>query len=149
MARRLGYRGMLISLIRTGRDRKFKTLLSVMVCWAVCAAARAAPPSVTRPTESVVGLTMPSRQSTLSAIQPGRLVRIAAPEGSAVKAGEVVFALDDGGQEARTLMAEADAASTLDIELAEARWEQAQRSGTDSAYLGNVWAGLRFPERTG
>ena len=118
---------MLIPRARTGREHKFKTRLSVMVCWAVCAAARAAPPSTPLPSEAVVGLTLPSRQSTLSAIQPGRLARIAAPEGSAVKAGELVFALDDGGQEARTLMAEADAASTLDIELAEARWEQAQR----------------------
>jgi multidrug efflux pump subunit AcrA (membrane-fusion protein) len=75
----------------------------------------------------VVGLTAPSRQATLSAIQPGRLSRMAATEGSPVNEGDLVFELDDGGQEARTLMAEAEAASTLEIELAEARWEQARR----------------------
>lgn len=77
--------------------------------------------------EPVVGITAPFRQATLSAIQPGRVARLAASEGSTVKAGELIFSLEDGGQEARALMAEADAASTLDVELAQARWERARR----------------------
>lgn len=77
--------------------------------------------------ETVAGITAPIRQATLSAIQPGRLACIVAAEGSTVRAGELVFSLDDGGQEARAQMAEAEAASTLDIELTEARWEQARR----------------------
>lgn len=77
--------------------------------------------------EPVVGITAPFRQATLSVIQPGRMARLAASEGSTVKAGELIFSLEDGGQEARALMAEADAASTLDVELTQARWERARR----------------------
>jgi len=100
-------------------------LAAMVGCWPVVARAES-PGGLSKP-EPVIGLTMPFRESVLSAIQPGRLAQIAAPEGSTVKSGDLIFALDDGGQAVRAQMAAADAASTLDIELAEARWEQAQR----------------------
>lgn len=101
-------------------------LLAALATWWPMIVRAELPGGLSNP-EPVIGLTMPFRESVLSAIQPGRLAHIAAPEGSTVKAGDLIFALDDGGQAVRAQMAAADGASTLDTELAEARWEQAQR----------------------
>ncbi len=109
------------------RSQRYPLLVGMLVLGQAGILSRAAEPDGPIRPGVVVGITTPSRQATLSAVQPGRLIRIAASEGSTVKAGALVFALDDGGQEARALMAEAEATSTLDIELSQARWEQAHR----------------------
>jgi len=75
----------------------------------------------------LVGITAPYREATLAAVQPGRIAAIHHQEGSAVRDGEEVFALDDGVQRARTEIARAAAESTLEVALARARWEKAQR----------------------
>lgn len=80
-----------------------------------------------REAHTVVGITAPYREATLAAVQPGRIAQMSAAEGATVQQGELVFALEDGVQRARAEMAEATAESTLDIELAQARQEQAQR----------------------
>ena len=67
----------------------------------------------------IVGITGPYQEATLAAIQPGRIARIATPEGSVAEKGGLVFALEDGVQRARTEMAKSAAESMLEIELAQ------------------------------
>jgi|CXWL01.1.fsa_nt_gi RND family efflux transporter MFP subunit len=107
--------------------RRCRWLAGALVLWPTGVISPAVEPDGSARPQAVAGITTPSRQATLSSVQPGRLTRIAATEGTIVKTGDLVFALDDSGQESRALMAEAGAASTLDIELAQARWEQAHR----------------------
>ncbi len=87
---------------------------------------RRAGPVGTRPAQ-VVGITIPRRVATMGAVQPGRIESVAVSEGQPVPAGDVLFVLDDAVQRVRTHSAEADAQSLLDIELAQARYELAQR----------------------
>ncbi|MGB2986071.1 MAG: efflux RND transporter periplasmic adaptor subunit [Phycisphaerae bacterium] len=75
----------------------------------------------------VVGMTVPSKVATLAAVSPARIARILAPEGGVVREGDLVIALEDGVQLAKTEIAKARAKSTLDIELARVRWEHAKR----------------------
>lgn len=75
----------------------------------------------------VVGMTTPSRVARLAAVLPARILRIDAAEGSIVRRGDLVIALDDGVQRARTELAKASAESTSDVELARVRWEHAGR----------------------
>jgi RND family efflux transporter MFP subunit len=58
---------------------------------------------------------------------PARIAQIEAPEGTHVTQGDLVVALADRVQAARTEIARAGAESTYQIELARARWEHAQR----------------------
>jgi RND family efflux transporter MFP subunit len=74
-----------------------------------------------------VGMTSPSRTATLAAVMHARIARIEAKEGTSVAEGDLVVALADGVQAARTEIARAGAESTYDIELAAARREHAQR----------------------
>jgi len=89
----------------------------------------------------VVGLTAPCQTATLAAVQPARIARIEAAEGSFVHCGDLVVQLEEGIQLARTEIAKATAETTLDVEHARARWTRAQRDldriirlqGSDSA----------------
>ena len=78
-------------------------------------------------TFEVVGITLPYREATLSVVQPGRIEQIAASEGSVVAEGSPVFALKDGVQRARTELARGTSESTLEVELAKAHLERAER----------------------
>ena len=112
----------------TGRTCRLALTLSIVAAsLAIPSAAQADQPSATAEHRSIIGITGPQREATLAAVQPGRIARIAAPEGSVVEEGSLVFALEDGVQQARVEMAKSAAESTLEVELAEAKWERAQR----------------------
>jgi RND family efflux transporter MFP subunit len=84
-------------------------------------------PSRSRDTEVVIGITAPARVATLASVLPARISQVLAAEGSMVEAGDVVVALEDDVQRARTEVAKAAAQSTLEIAVARARWEKARR----------------------
>ncbi|RME36724.1 MAG: efflux RND transporter periplasmic adaptor subunit [Planctomycetota bacterium] len=71
------------------------------------------------------GVTMPSERATLAALVRGRIEEILVPEGSLVREGDVLLALDDRLQRARTEIARAAAESDLNVRLARVRWERA------------------------
>jgi multidrug efflux system membrane fusion protein len=75
----------------------------------------------------LVGITVPFQTSVLAAVQPARVERIAFPEGALVHEGDLVVQLEDKVQAARTEFAKAAAESSLEIDLARTRWQQAQR----------------------
>ena len=75
----------------------------------------------------VVGITSPYREATLSVVQPGRIEQIKASEGSMIAEGSPVFALEAGVQRARTELARGNAESMLEVELAKAHLDRAER----------------------
>lgn len=85
------------------------------------------PIAASDPRMLVAGVTAPSQHATLSSVRPALIDRILADEGAATKAGEVVVALDDDVQAARTEIARVKAGSTSGIELALERWQRAKR----------------------
>lgn len=72
-------------------------------------------------------MTAPFQTATLASVQPARIARIAVPEGAMVAQGELVVALEEGVQLARTEIAKAASESTLAVDLAQARWTRAKR----------------------
>ncbi len=110
----------------------------------------------------VSGITRPHQDATLASIQPARVTRLIVSEGQLVEEGELLVVLDDGVQRVRTEKAEADAASTIVIELAAVKMEQSSRDlerirklgGDDSASSKELYdaraiadtARLRFEE---
>lgn len=84
----------------------------------------------------MIGITTPNRQATISAVEPGRLTWLAAEEGEFVAAGAMVFRLEDGVQQARARIARSEAESSLPVELAQTRWEHAQR---EQAWFENLF----------
>lgn len=114
---------------RRTRDGIYLSALIILVGsvpladWAV---AQDKAPQLSEAVREVVGITGPHKEATLAAVHPGRIARIASPEGSVVEEGKLVFALDDGVQQAAVRMAGSKAETTLDVELAQARWERAQ-----------------------
>lgn len=80
----------------------------------------------TETNETVVGITSPFRSATLASVHSGQIADLAVPEGGVVRKGELVFALDDRVQRARTQIAQARAESNLEVDLAAARWGQAK-----------------------
>jgi multidrug efflux system membrane fusion protein len=77
--------------------------------------------------DEIIGLTAPFRSVTLASIHRGQIAALAVPEGGVVKKGELVCALDDRVQRARTEVARARAGSVLRVELAAAVKERADR----------------------
>lgn len=69
----------------------------------------------------ITGFTAPFQAVTLAAVRTGRLAERCVPEGAAVSAGDRVIRIDDDVQARRVELAEAEAASTIEIELAEVR----------------------------
>ncbi len=76
---------------------------------------------------NVTGITAPASMVTLASVQEGRISEIVAGEGTPVRKGDLVFTLDQQVQRARTDIAKAKSQSTLNIELAGARWGRARR----------------------
>ena len=76
----------------------------------------------------LVGITAPYREATLAAVLPARIAELPAEEGARVGRGDLVVCLDETVQLAKTEMAAAMAASTLEIELARANWQRDQRN---------------------
>lgn len=103
--------------------------------------AAALPPGGVDNQPEVIGITTPNQEAVLAAIGPGRIARIEVLEGALVHEGELVFAQDEEAQRIRTELAKASAETTLEIELAGARRDLAQRNlkrlsglfGADSA----------------
>lgn len=78
--------------------------------------------------QGIAGITKPFREAMLAPVVSGRLSRILVSEGQVVREDDLIFSLDDHVQRARTEMAKAAAESTLDVDLARARWERAKRN---------------------
>ena len=76
---------------------------------------------------SVVGITEPFRVATLAGVQPARIAAIPFPEGAYVSEGEVVAAMEDGIQRARTELARAAMETSLPVDLERARLGKARR----------------------
>ena len=74
-----------------------------------------------------VGMTVPSKVATLASVLAARIARIPAVDGSVVSQGDLVIALDDGVQVARTEIARAAAESSLAVDLAKVGREHARR----------------------
>lgn len=85
---------------------------------------------------TVFGFTSAARQAELASLQPAQIVRYLVEPGETVEEGQALVELDAEGQRAATEIARLDAASTLDIELAEVEWERAQRELTRLRNLG-------------
>jgi RND family efflux transporter MFP subunit len=84
-------------------------------------------PSAARPLAAeITGFTAPLREATLASTTPGRLAEILFNEGARVEAGAVVVRLDSAVQERRAALAEAQAESTLDADLAALRLVEAR-----------------------
>ncbi|MCH7701791.1 MAG: efflux RND transporter periplasmic adaptor subunit [Planctomycetes bacterium] len=77
--------------------------------------------------ERVIGVVQPFRTASLASVRQGPLASIAAPEGTRVTAGDPIFRLVDEAQRVRVQIAKAKAETTLAVELARARWEQARQ----------------------
>lgn len=75
---------------------------------------------------AVQGITAPRQVATLAALQLQRISEITVAEGRAVRKGDVLILFDDHVQRMRTEIARAAAESTLEIDMAAARLEQAQ-----------------------
>jgi RND family efflux transporter MFP subunit len=73
------------------------------------------------PASRITGFTAPFQTVTLAAVRTGRLAERCVPEGSPVSAGERVIRIDAEVQARRVELSEAEAASTIEIELAEVR----------------------------
>lgn len=103
-------------------------------------ATAAAVGSVLAPSSSartVTGIALPRRSFTLGPVQPGgRIASIPVAEGQVVKAGDILFALDDRVQSARTKIAEKQAESTLDVELTGVRLAWARQEASRLSRLG-------------
>lgn len=79
------------------------------------------------PRLQVVGITAPSQRATLASVRPARIAKLFAEEGATVHAGDIIVALDDGVQAARTDIARAKAESALRANLAQEKWKRAKR----------------------
>ena len=77
--------------------------------------------------ERVIGVVQPFRTARLAPVGQGRIASIAAAEGTQVMAGDPIFSLADQVQQVRVRIAKAKAETTLSVELAQARWEQARQ----------------------
>lgn len=84
----------------------------------------------------LVGFANPSAKSSLAVAQPGRILEIYVREGDFVRAGQPVLRLDDAVQRARVEIAQAQADSTLEIELARVKMELAIVEADHVAALG-------------
>ncbi|MHC4698161.1 MAG: hypothetical protein ACYTFA_15615 [Planctomycetota bacterium] len=103
------------------------TLLLWVAIHAPALAGEAPERGIHAPGETIVGLTSPFSLVTPASIHQGRIAKLAVPEGGTVQNGDPVFALDDRVQRARVDIAQARAESTLEIDLAAARWDQLKR----------------------
>jgi RND family efflux transporter MFP subunit len=75
----------------------------------------------------VTGLTAPTQSAVVSAVMAARIAEIPFPEGARVVAGDIIVALDDAVQAARTEMTRLAAESTLYSDLARVRRDDARR----------------------
>jgi RND family efflux transporter MFP subunit len=109
-----------ITLFAIGRDALCQSPLSGE-------AGRLGMPTTQPAYPTVTGITTPRQIVKLASVQLERISRIAVTEGQIVPEGEPVIVFDDAVQRARTEMTRAAAESTLEVDLAQRRMEQAQR----------------------
>ncbi len=79
-------------------------------------------------TESIIGFTAPHQKALLGISNRGVIANIYVQEGSFVSQGQLLFSLDESVQQARLQMSQAAAESTIEIELAKARWDRANHN---------------------
>ena len=93
------------------------------------AAGEPASESATTPQQHapITGFTAPFRSVTIAAVQTGRITGLPAEEGELVELGSDLVQLDDAVQRRRVEMARALAESSLEIEIAQLRLDQAER----------------------
>ncbi len=75
----------------------------------------------------VEGITSPSQTADLASVLSARIAGVPVSEGAVVRVGEVVVVLDDKVQSTKTKLAKSAAETTLEVELADARWQHAKR----------------------
>lgn len=113
--------------------RRFAMMLWLAVCASSVIGHGPAPPEADRstlvcePSSPLTALTAPRRRVPLGSVQQGRLSAVNFAEGDQVKEGDVLFSLDDTVQRANVDIAAARAGSTLEVDLARARWDRAER----------------------
>ncbi len=123
------------TMIRSGRHcKKLRHGCGIRIALLVVAAVTTQriaeaeePPNVSDPRLQVVGITAPSQRATLASVRPARIANLFAEEGATVHAGDIIVALDDGVQAARTDIARAKAESALRANLAQEKWKRAKR----------------------
>lgn len=75
----------------------------------------------------IEGITMPSKEAIVGTIMRGRIARVPVREGATVAQGDLLFSLADDVQRVRVRIAKAACESLLEIELATARKNKADR----------------------
>ncbi len=96
-------------------------------------ASATAPPGVT-------GFTAPAHVVTIAAVTTGRIAELPVAEGAAVRSGEPVVRLDAAVQQRRVEIAAGLAGSTLEIEAAQVRREQAEAEWQRLQHIAEVSA---------
>ena len=99
----------------------------LLIGWAALPTKSIAQNAVPDGRDQLTGFTAPVQQVTLATVHTGRIAEIAVREGEVVPAGALMLRLDDGVQTQRVAIAKALAESTLEIELARVRRDQAAR----------------------
>ncbi len=86
---------------------------------------RTAPAALPPPSTGVIGFTAPLRTITLAPLRTGRIAKLLVDEGEFIEGGKPAVLLDDTVQRHQVEIARAQAASTLEADLARVRMEQA------------------------
>ncbi len=78
------------------------------------------------PVETITGITLPYQEVSLGPVAKGRIARVAVSEGQTVRKGDLLAGLDDGVQQARTVIAKIRAENNVEVQLAETRKRAAE-----------------------
>ncbi len=114
------------SATRRSRRRETRLGLALALLAGTLGLALGAGESGHPPHAEVTGFTAPYQSVMLAAVRTGRVQSQCVAEGAATRAGDVVVRLDGAVQQRRVELAEAAAATTIDIDLAQVRLDQAQ-----------------------
>jgi len=114
---------------RHGGMRRRLAIVASVAFWSPILLAGGEPAIAPRTPEPcpVVGMTEPFRAAMLASVQPARIAGIRAEEGAYVPEGEVIVALEDGVQRARTELAKAAMDTSLPVDLERAKLNRAKR----------------------
>ncbi len=109
------------------RRRQITGAALLLLSWSALPTASIAQEDALSAGELLTGFTAPMQRVTLAPVQTGRIADISVAEGEVVPAGTLMLQLDDRVQVQRVAIARALAESTLEIELAKVRRDQAAR----------------------
>ena len=102
------------------------SLYSCIICF--CFVLLAAPKTAYAYNESsdngIEAVTRPSKDVTLSFVQPGRIDKVNVKEGDAIKAGQLLVQLDDAVEQAQLAQLKAQSENTTRVEASQANLDQ-------------------------